>query len=128
MSKIISQNDLLKEQLTDLLIERMPLIEKRVLDNIFAIIDKLDTAGGEFIGGPLTLDTLLELATTIDQAMITGGYADSVNLFISDVPLNAFIWGANAVISPFSEVVNRFTRPCVSNRATLLPATALPLT
>ena len=84
MSKIISQNDLLKEQLTDLLIERMPLIEKRVLDSIFSIIDKLDTAGGEFIGGPLTLDTLLELATTIDQAMITGGYADSVNLFISD--------------------------------------------
>ena len=53
---------------------------------------------------------------------------EEVNLFISVVPLNAFIGGANAVIFPSSESVNRFTRPCVSNRATLLPATALPLT
>lgn len=81
---IISQNDLLKEQLATALADKMPFIEKKVLDAVFSIIDKLDTINGEFVGGPLSLDTLLQLASAIDQSLVTGGYADSVNLFISD--------------------------------------------
>jgi hypothetical protein len=81
---IISQNDLLKEQLTTALADKMPFIEKKVLDAVFSIIDKLDTINGEFSGGPLSLDTLLQLASAIDQSLVAGGYADSVNLFISD--------------------------------------------
>ena len=84
MPSIISENDLLKEQLTQRLVDVMPNIEKSVLDEVFKILDNLDTSNGEFITGPLTLDKLLEFSTAIDKALSTSRYGESVNLFISD--------------------------------------------
>jgi len=84
MPSIISENDLLKEQLTQRLVDVMPNIEKSVLDEVFKILDNLDTSNGEFITGPLTLDKLLEFSTAIDKALSTSRYGESVNLFIGD--------------------------------------------
>lgn len=113
---IISQNDLLKEELTASLAERMPFIEKSVLDAVFKIIDSFDTVNGEFSAVTLTLDNLLQLASTINQTLASTGYADAVNVFMSDfgkVTINTSgllsqVGGFDVRLLPLSEIEKKW--------------------
>ena len=81
---IIGQNDLFKEEMAKRLADAMPDIEQRVLDEIFRIIDKMDSAGGNFTTGVLTADKMMELTQVINQALTGAGYPQQVQLFMSD--------------------------------------------
>lgn len=81
---IIGQNDLFKEEMAKRLADAMPDIEQRVLDEIFRVIDRMDTVGGNFTGGVLTADAMLELSQVINQALTASGYPQQVQLFMSD--------------------------------------------
>lgn len=80
---LITDNDLLKEELVEKLRSSMGAIEKDVLDNIFSLLDKLPSSGGVY-GGIITAEQLLEISQVINQALIKGGYANKVELFMSD--------------------------------------------
>lgn len=81
---IIGQNDLFKEEITKRLADAMPDIEQKVLDEIFRVIDKMDSAGGDFTTGVLTAEKMLELSQVINQALTGAGYQQQVQLFMSD--------------------------------------------
>ena len=81
---IITQNDLFKEEIVNRLRDKMPLIEQRVLDDIFKIIDTYNSAGGLFTGGVLNAEQLIELSRVIEQSLVRNGYVTDVRKFISD--------------------------------------------
>lgn len=115
---LISQNDEFKEEIVKRLADAMPQIEQRVLDEIFRIIDRLDTLGGNFNVGILTSDKLLEISNVINQALIDSGYVNQVNLFMSDfgkVTLNTSelltsVGGYNARALPLSDIEKKWKR------------------
>lgn len=77
---LITNNDLLKEQLVDKLRESVGNIEKDVLDSIFSLLDKMPNSGGV-----ITAEQLLEVGQVINQALVKNGYVENVELFISDL-------------------------------------------
>ena len=81
---IVTENDLFKEDIVERLRERIPTIEKKVIDEVFRIIDTYDSAGGLFTGGILDAQQLLEVSDAIQQALVKSGYVNDVRLFISD--------------------------------------------
>jgi len=81
---IITNNDLLKEDLVKKITSTIPDIEKKILDEIFSFIDKLDSAGGIFTNGIVTSEQLLTLSQIIDTALKNSGYVNNVQLFMSD--------------------------------------------
>lgn len=81
---IITENDLFKEDIVNRLRERMPLIEQRVLDDIFKIVDTYNSAGGLFTQGVLNAEQLIELSNVIEQSLVRNGYVTDVRTFISD--------------------------------------------
>lgn len=81
---LLNENDLFKEDIVKKLSDKIPNIEQKVLDEIFSIIDKLDSQGGYFTSGVLTSEKLLEISQVINQALAKYGYVDSVETFISD--------------------------------------------
>lgn len=80
---LITENDLLKEQLVERLRSNVGEIEQEVLDSIFTILDKIPTSSGIFTG-IVTAEQLLEISQVINQALATNGYRQKVELFISD--------------------------------------------
>lgn len=84
MSKIITQNEQLKQRLIDDLLVRVPGIEKTVLDNLFRELEKQDTSGGVFTS-VLTADDILKFEDIIDQSLIKSGYVKSADIFIQDL-------------------------------------------
>jgi hypothetical protein len=81
---IVTENDLFKEDIVERLRNRIPDIEKRVIDDIFRIIDTFDSAGGLFTGGILNAEQLLQVSDAIQQSLKSAGYIQDVKLFISD--------------------------------------------
>ncbi len=81
---LLNDNDLFKEEIVKRLAKEMPNIEKKVLDEIFKVIDTLQTSGGNFTGGILSSEKLLEISNVINQALKSSGYVQQVNLFMSD--------------------------------------------
>jgi hypothetical protein len=81
---IVTENDLFKEDIVERLRNRIPDIEKRVIDDIFRIIDTFDSAGGLFTGGILNAEQLLQVSNAIQQSLKSAGYIQDVKLFISD--------------------------------------------
>ena len=77
---LITNNDLLKEQLVDKLRGSVGNIEKDVLDSIFSLLDKMPNSGGV-----ITAEQLLEVGQVINQALVKNGYVENVELFISDL-------------------------------------------
>lgn len=84
MSKIITQNEQLKQRLIDDLLVRVPGIEKTVLDNLFRELEKQDTSGGVFTS-VLTADDLLKFEDIINKSLIKSGYNKSAEVFIQDL-------------------------------------------
>lgn len=81
----MKSNDLLKEKLIEQLLERAPAIEKTVLDDLFKLIDQLDTKGGTFTNGSLSSGDLLEMQDAIGNALKKSGYVQQADLFIQDL-------------------------------------------
>lgn len=81
----MKSNDVLKEKLIEQLLERAPEIEKSILDDLFMLIDQLDTKGGTFINGSLSSGDLLEMQATIKKALQKSGYRQQAELFIQDL-------------------------------------------
>ena len=84
-SKIISQNDLLKEQIVNDLVSKMPNIEKSVFDEIMRFIDSFDSVGGNFAGGIMKGSDLSEISMRIDEILKKSGYVQNVDLFMKDM-------------------------------------------
>lgn len=84
-SKIISQNDLLKEQIVNDLVSKMPDIEKSVFDEIMRFVDSFDSIGGNFSNGILTGSDLSEISLRIDDILKKSGYVQHVDLFMRDM-------------------------------------------
>lgn len=78
-------NDELKEKLIEQLLERAPAIEKSVLDDLFKLIDQLDTKGGTFTNGTLSSSELLEMQDAIGKSLKKSGYLQQSELFIQDL-------------------------------------------
>lgn len=81
---IVSQNELQKEKLVNDILKNIPGIEKKVIDEIFKLIDNIDSVNGNFSNGILTNEQLLKFSEVINTALKTAGYYQNVNLFISD--------------------------------------------
>lgn len=115
---LITNNDLLKEQLVDKLRESVGNIEKDVLDSIFSLLDKMPNSGGV-----ITAEQLLEVGQVINQALIKKGYVQNVELFISDfgkVTLNTSdilktVGGYNTSISQLSNVEKKWKAQTVES-------------
>lgn len=83
--KIITNNDLVKEQLVTDLVSKMPDIEKLVFDEIMRFIDSFDSIGGNFSNGILTGSDLSEISLRIDDILKKSGYVQHVDLFMKDM-------------------------------------------
>lgn len=83
--KIITQNDLVKEQLVTDLVSKMPDIEKSVFDEIMRFVDSFDSIGGNFSNGILTGSDLSEISLRIDDILKKSGYVQHVDLFMRDM-------------------------------------------
>lgn len=81
----MNRNDELKEKLIEALLKRAPSVEKAVLDNLFKIIDNLDTKGGIFVGAALSSGQLLEMQDGINRALRSSGYLTDAGIFIQDL-------------------------------------------
>lgn len=81
----MNRNDELKEKLIEALLKRAPSVEKAVLDNLFKIIDNLDTKGGIFVGEALSSGQLLEMQDGINRALRSSGYLTDAGIFIQDL-------------------------------------------
>lgn len=89
---IITQNELLKEELVHNLLMNIPSIEKSVFDDIMRFIDTFGSDGGNFSNDILTADDLTQIEQTINKTLTTSGYRESVDLFMKDygkITLNA---------------------------------------
>lgn len=84
MSKIITQNEQLKQRLIDDLLVRVPGIEKTVLDNLFRELEKQDTSGGVFTS-VLTADDILKFEDIINTSLTKSGYVRAADIFIQDL-------------------------------------------
>lgn len=81
----MKSNDQLKEKLIEQLLQRAPNVEKAVLDELFKIMDNLDTKGGNFINASLSSGELLEMQDAIGKALKKSGYVQQADLFIQDL-------------------------------------------
>jgi ribosomal protein S8 len=84
-SKIITQNELAKEELVNNLLKKVPQIEKKVFDEIMTFIDSFDTVGGSFSNGILSFDDLSEISLRIDDVLRKSGYISEVEVFMKDM-------------------------------------------
>lgn len=116
MSKsIITDNELLKQELVDNLLINIPSIEKKVFDEIMSFVDSFDTTGGYFSDGIMTVDELSEVEARINSALRTSGYTKQVDLFMKDygkITLNSIelldAQGFNFKKSPLSEMEKKW--------------------
>jgi hypothetical protein len=84
-SKIITQNELFKEEIVNNLLMGIPSIEKKVFDEIMAFVDSFDSIGGNFSNGILTADSLNEISLRIDEILKKSGYIQKVETFMKDM-------------------------------------------
>lgn len=84
MADYLSKNDKLKIDLVRKVTANMPDVEQAVLDELFSIIDKINSAGGYFNEASLTAEQLLDFTDAIRKTLTKTGYAKDVQSFISD--------------------------------------------
>lgn len=81
----MSNADKLKKQILNSLKNDFGGIEKRVLDDVFAFIDKLDSTNGIFAIPELDIAKIEELQRIITKALIDSGYTTKINGFVRDL-------------------------------------------
>lgn len=84
MPKYLSENDKLKIELVRRVTANIPDVEQAVLDELFSIIDKINSAGGYFNEASLTAEQLLNFTQAIRQTLTKTGYTQDVQAFLSD--------------------------------------------
>jgi len=80
----LSDNDKFKIDLIRRVTERMPEIEQAVLDELFRLMDNINSAGGNFDVRTLSTDQLLSFTQAIRTTLQASGYNKDVGLFLSD--------------------------------------------
>jgi hypothetical protein len=80
----LSDNDKFKIDLIRRVTERMPEVEQAVLDELFRLMDSINSAGGNFDVRTLSTDQLLSFTQAIRTTLQTSGYNKDVGLFLSD--------------------------------------------
>lgn len=84
-SKIITQNDIVKQDIVDSLLKNIPSIETKVYEEIMKFIDSFDSVGGNFSNGILSAGDLNEISLKIDDILVRSGYVQNVDLFMKDM-------------------------------------------
>lgn len=84
MAKDLSANDKFKIDLVKRVSSAMPDIEQAVLDELFRLMDNLNSASGYFDMSIMTTDELLTFAQAIRTTLAQSGYPQQVQAFMSD--------------------------------------------
>jgi hypothetical protein len=80
----LSDNDKFKIDLIRRVTERMPEVEQAVLDELFRLMDSINSAGGNFDVRTLSTDQLMAFSQGISATLKNTGYNKDVELFMSD--------------------------------------------
>ena len=81
---LLENNDTFKRKLVGELEKSMPNIEQKVLDEVFTILDSINSAGGRFDVATLSNEQFLNFVNAIRRGLTSGGYQQQVQVLIAD--------------------------------------------
>jgi hypothetical protein len=84
MPNFLSDNDKFKRDLVKQIEGKMPDIETKVLDEVFRVLDSINSAGGRFDVATLNNEQFLNFVNAIRRGLTSGGYQKQVEVLIAD--------------------------------------------